>query len=92
MNTIEVQVEVTQEDIDAGLIGSCMRCPLALAIIRRLDRADIEVKRFRYSIGHSNFWWPLPAECSLFVQQFDGCYPVAPFTFVLAVPEELVKR
>lgn len=38
-DTLEVDVEVTQEDLDTGKMGNCTECPGAIAITRAVAEA-----------------------------------------------------
>ena len=77
-----MMIEVTQEDIDEGIIGSPRRCPVARAITRKLGspaHVGIEV------------WWkedtevfhPLSKRLYKFVSDIDLKRPVKPSRFRL---------
>ena len=82
-----MKIQVTQDDIDAGIPRSCRRCPIAKA----LDRMNIPyfgvltlviVWSARYKDNSI-----LPTEALNFIQDFDHDRPVKPFEFELADPE-----
>jgi hypothetical protein len=95
MNTIDVTVEVTQRDIDAGCRNSASACPIANAIHRVTREPHSKVRRVKVqfpSYLSSPCDSRLPEEACAFIHNFDTGFPVFPFSFTLAVPEELVKR
>jgi len=85
-----MKIQVTQDDIDAGIPRSCRRCPIAKA----LDRMNVPY----FSILTEFVAWSalyydeknisiLPTEALSFIQDFDHDRPVKPFEFELADPE-----
>jgi hypothetical protein len=85
MATRMVTVDVTQEDIDGGTLGSACGCPLALAGTRATgERLSVGI----VSIGHRNFRWrvDLPDVALEFRRAFDAGLPVRPIAFPLRVP------
>lgn len=88
-----VTVNVTQTDINEGLVGSCESCPISLAASRVIDPAidhwtgvnHLHVKR----AAHMSFVMPL--EARLFRLRFDNRVSVRPFTFEMDLPEWAVK-
>lgn len=81
-----MRIEVTQEDIDHGVRGSCKECPIA----RAMQRAGFKFPRVnRYSA-----WWFFPyGQCDLpdiaqrAVRRFDLGHGMSPFAFDLDVEE-----
>lgn len=51
---MEVIVEVTQEDIDAGIAGKCFTCPIALAL-RRVFGRRISVAGYYFNFGNEHY-------------------------------------
>lgn len=93
-----ITVRVTDADIRDGEQGECKRCPIALAITRRLsDRADVKV-----SNRLVRFWdlrdlafeqvevLPEPARRFIYIFDLDGS--AEPFAFPLQVPRRLMKE
>lgn len=81
-------IDVTQEDIDAGLPKDPCQCPIALALYRALDKT---VNKYLFevtnmSIRHIDEWgnvtqaW-LPMSAFNFINRFDEGKEVKPFTF-----------
>lgn len=76
-------IEVTREDIDHGLAGSCGSCPVALAIRRRFPDGWVRVGiRCVYAGGRA---YHLPSGAIEFIERFDGGMPVEPFSFELDI-------
>ncbi len=86
-NAINVLVQVTQDDIDTGVICDGQRCALAKAINR--------IAPIPYWIGVIQYWpknfgtielsWTLPDEALEFRRAFDSGMPTSPFSFWLNV-------
>jgi hypothetical protein len=89
METVMVQIEVTQADIAKGVRASACECPVALA----MDRATGRSCTVGVSCGHvDDVSVEFPPEVSDFVLKFDSREPVAPFTFELSLPAEAVRK
>lgn len=99
---MNILVEVTQADIDNGIIGSCELCPIALAITRHLntDKSYIHVGKQDVIFWNKNMVDKgisriLPKAVQHFIWNFDRTlWPVAPFKFMIDnVPEwALLKK
>jgi hypothetical protein len=90
-----VTVEVTDKDIIHGERDSCRRCPISLAIQRRLRRGysawvgewdvdfwnELMVKEHRAD---------LPPDAIEFIEDFDNEDMVSPISFPLDIPDELL--
>lgn len=83
---MEINVTVTQEDIDNGAMKSCNNCPVALALKRTLQ-TDVEVRDKIYILDDTEKLKKIkvPLEVSLFIENFDEGYEVKPLTFTLDV-------
>lgn len=81
-----MRIDVTQEDIDQGERGSCLKCAVALAIHRATQR-EIEVGYF--TAGEHDCNWneviSLPPLATQFIADFDLGAPVTPFSFELDI-------
>ena len=77
-----MQVEVTADDISRGELGDGGRCPVALALQRRLG-ADLFVDGFEVYKTLSGGRARLPEEARLFAKAFDAGEEVEPFEFEL---------
>lgn len=77
-----MKIDVTAEDIDNGVPGECGRCPVALAIARKLGLVGAGIRvgpsavRIRFDGARD-----LPAVARVFVEAFDWDRPVEPFSF-----------
>lgn len=85
-------VEVTGEDIEQGVPGDCVDCPVARALNRALGYAagTVDVDADEYWLGpQDNEGRPyrLPAAASEFVMAFDSDEAVAPFSFRIRKPK-----
>ena len=93
-----VTINVTQEDIDQGLMCAPYRCPISLAIKRTLKIDYV-------SVGGSGGVWvkrcdcgscphkaKLPSEAYDFMCRFDsmGCSAVKPLVFDLTIPDNVL--
>lgn len=82
-------IELTQEDIDQGVMDSCKKCPMALAVSRYCDAP--------LYAGFCNIWdaqdqWSVHIPDVMFnwMVKFDTGQVVEPFTFPLQLPARLV--
>ena len=93
MEINELVVEVTQEDIDHGVIGDADMCPIALAVKRVapgnvhevivFDQVFITYRNNCGTEGTEQFKASTPVDAFRFVVDFDEARPVSPFTFTL---------
>ena len=72
-------VEITQDDIDNGYRNHHKRCPLSLAVKRKLNRTDVSVHARRLYVGTEVYDIPRAARNWLYA--FDTNQPVSPITF-----------
>lgn len=96
---MQVTVEVTQNDIQYGRRKDCDHCPIAKAVGRVLSWdfyafADEEYISIRHEIRGAvdGFHINTPAVATEFMQAFDSCKPVAPFSFPLDIPTEYLRQ
>lgn len=97
-----MKINVTQEDIDEGVPGSCSRCPIAKAFKRQNPTLGVSVDGQVIQIfgpkpgGYGRMWEaPLPEEAKYFVVTFDRyAYDplvrdrLKPFSFDIDMPWE----
>lgn len=82
-----MKISVTEEHIIAGFVGSCTRCPVALAISHALHQAGISplpivfVDSNTIEIGSDQY--NTPESASDFIKEFDNFCRPAPFEFEL---------
>jgi len=88
-----LKINVTAEDIRAGVSGESDACPIARAALRALTEAGeyVNVSAVRAALhvqhldatGKTRDWrcFGLPPEAAAFVDAFDAGSPVEPFTF-----------
>lgn len=81
-----MKIEVTQEHIDSGNRGSCLSCPIALAIMQATGEPRVDVGFNSARIGDMVYRLPLTAQG--FIGRFDSNHPcrVEPFTFHISNP------
>lgn len=80
-------VEVTQADIDFGIRGNGVHCPLARAISRCTGKHACVGIRCWYFTGDSSPYMPLPDDAARLRRGFDYGNTVSPITFELEVPD-----
>ena len=79
-----MKIQVTQEDIDRGIAGSCGRCPITLAIRRATSKnyyTGVE------DVFHMDYGpvIRLPFEAIKFIKNFDSGNEVKPFEFEVGI-------
>lgn len=88
MRTIEINV--TQEDIDAGCVGSAYACPVARAM-RRAGLGEPAVWGCSAYVTGRRPWGrvgvPLPERVEAAIGAYDRGEGMEPFTFTLEIPE-----
>ena len=90
-DTTTVRVRVTQDDIDAGVRCDCVRCPVALALMRAVPgcrEALVDCARFDMDMvdGPNLYDVPLPIEVVNAIADFDTGAGMSPFEFDLTLP------
>lgn len=76
-----MKIDVTQEDINQGTCFDSEKCPVALALKRKLPGKRIVVAATSFLIEKSVL--PFPPKVEIFVRCFDNKEIVYPFTFEL---------
>ena len=81
-----VTIDVTQEDIDNGVRAMCDKCPIALAIARKI-KCDIYVSTFLTRLYYEDLGLEFSNSTPMytFVKNFDQGVPVQPFSFELDI-------
>lgn len=83
-------IQVTQEDIDNGIIGSGHSCPIALAVKRATGYGyvSVSVQGVVYGEHPDGKVFSIEADENIekFVLYFDEEIPVEPFSFEIPVP------
>lgn len=76
-------IEVTQNDIEMGLRDNCRSCPVARALTRATGKPwQVHADRFQLDQHECDTLdAEMPGAVSDFVQEFDACRPVQPFSF-----------
>ena len=82
--TLEVELDVTQKDIDRGVAGDPWECPLARAFNRAVKKRKCEVGD---SIGIGDVNYITPSKLLKFIKSFDDFERVKPFKAVLNLKE-----
>lgn len=78
---MRLHVEVTEDDIKQGEAGSCLNCPIALALQRHSPNTDIVVQGDWCVFGDREA--DLPPAAQAFIAAFDDGDPVESFAFDL---------
>lgn len=73
-----MRIDVTQDDIDAGIRIDCTHCPIALAVRRLIPYANVGCYTV-YADEMPDYVLPQPAID--FIRAFDNKRPVKPFSF-----------
>lgn len=104
MKLQKIQIYVTQEDIDKGVKGEALLCPVARAIARRLHMSTSERWVAATWLGVSleddrgvaESYHALPARVVEFMKKFDKRNTnrryLKPFRFIIEVPESWLKN
>lgn len=88
-----MRIQVTKEDVAAGLPVDAFSCPVALALRRAFPRLDVGVGHNTLHVGRSRLI--LPPRAQRFVGNFDMTMPwpwVRPFSFDLDLLPESVRE
>lgn len=91
-----IHVHVTQKDIEEGIRGGPHSCPVALAIVRRLEPTDpgivpsvlpsqvyLDRRLDSGTLVQDDKGVPLPARVREWIKAFDDGNPVAPISFTI---------
>lgn len=91
-NPTEIEVEVTQDDIENGVARDCNRCPIALALRRQFPNCPNIVDNERVAIlfPTEELYYNLPSEAKVFISYFDSVLDAAirPIKFKMTMYEE----
>jgi len=83
-------IEVTQDDIERGVVADCFRCPIANAVRDVLGPdAVVRVECDFMDIGAKTV--KLPIEAMKFIEAFDAEESVEPFSFEVEYEPELAS-
>jgi hypothetical protein len=75
-------VRVTKKDICRGVMGSCTRCPVVLALNRATGVEWHVIGSTASKAGGSQLC--LPHKARQFIRNFDSGRPVKPFSFMMS--------
>jgi hypothetical protein len=81
-----LNIYVTKDDIEQGETDSCRKCPVALAVNRRLKRGCFAVVGGTFIDVYNPPGYEtvkLPAKVTAFIRNFDAQNLVKPFRFEL---------
>ena len=80
-----ILIEVTQEDINAGIRAATKACPVAFALQRATQDKDASVGAFGIYVilDQKKFTADLPLVVRKFIRDFDYGYEVKPFSFYI---------
>ena len=86
MKTQNYKIYVSKKNIKDGVVDSDKNNPICLAINKALKTKDPEpgayLGRLAIFIGMSEYAMP-PKKVGVFVDRFNNCYKVRPFSFIL---------
>ena len=85
---MKVMIKVTADDIANGKRMDIYNCPVAKAISRRLGQ-EVFAGTEEYVTVEGNRVYNLPEKARGFIDSFDGCEDVSPFTFRLEIENEV---
>ena len=85
---MKITIDVTSDDIAGGKRLACEKCPVALAVSRRVV-GTASVSKFYISID--GFLVKQPPTVKSFIRDFDNQRTVKPFSFDLKLPAEIVR-
>tara|TARA_R100001244_G_scaffold25113_4_gene25654 strand:- start:100584 stop:100868 length:285 start_codon:yes stop_codon:yes gene_type:complete len=83
---VQIEVKITQEHIDDGYAGSCVRCPIALCLIEMgFNNVYVSDKVIKIdNEGGESILHKVPRAADLFIYDFDHCNEVEPFVFEIS--------
>ncbi len=85
----EIQIDVTRDDIDAGVQSHCYACPIALAFKRATGADLVEVDELGagwYDIeAMTDRAVAIPDVAARFIHAFDAGRDVQPFSFTVTL-------
>ena len=81
-----LSVRVTQDDINKGKPGNEYFCPIALAL-RKQGHERVSVVDGYATLGRNKDMYILPHKAREFVNDFDDCFIVKPFSFSACILE-----
>lgn len=93
-----VEINVTQENIDKGILGDAYCCPIARSICadQSLIRfAGVSREKIHFANKYKVYKVYLPKEAQKFVEDFGKGNPVEPFKFKIKVTKKVadaIKR
>ncbi len=87
-----LHIRVTRRDIDRGLQGDSLHCPVALAVRRALKADTVWVREIMIVIkGRSQQTYATPPEVAGFLESYDSAIlefeSPRPFSFTLGPPQ-----
>jgi len=92
-NPMTIQFQVTDDDIRRGVRSDPCKCPVALAVQRRLKRPSAEVCSSDISWGQLE-GHALPPDAVNWIARFDtrGRRNLKPFRFKMNLPADAVRK
>lgn len=96
---MKVKIEVTKDDIKNGKLDHSSKCPVALAMKRKIKNMVWVFSEEFYLKDYMGFYksYDMPKKTGDRITKFDGAKDkntknMTPFSFVVNVPEKFVKR
>lgn len=75
---MEINITVTQEDVDKGIGGDCSSCPVAIALLRSLNddtyQVDVQLSEITIRSFDATYTTKTPGIIEDFIEFFDNRY------------------
>jgi hypothetical protein len=95
MTRSEIEIQVTQEDIDKADVKHSSRCVVATAIHRSVpgaQRVSVDVQTIRFTVAGERFVYLTPYGVTGYIVAFDAGEEIHPFRFRLRSDQEMKVR
>lgn len=83
-----MRIEVTQEDINAGVIGDCEKCPVARAVVRQ-TKVRVKVQRLYLERCDTRERCSLPHVACWAIRDYDLDRGMLPFS--MEIPDDFLE-
>jgi hypothetical protein len=86
ITVVPLTIKVTETDIAHGVKASCRNCPISLAGLRAIPKANpllVLGNGISFMIEDEYHNYELPENAQLFITKFDNGIPVEPFEFTI---------
>lgn len=84
---MQLEIDVTPDDISKGRAGEYNACPIALALKRQgCSELRVEEGGISFKLNELNYKFETPIKAQVFIDDFDNHKTVKPFKFILEKP------